>query len=109
MSVEEPSARPPSKTTRKLEKAELEKELDEITTDSDFTDMGPEGKTMKEIDAVIAEYHQNVRDSRLQTVLQRRALESNAFFLACQTYVLTWAASQMAQLCPGVINTIVST
>ena len=58
---------------------EFEEELDEITTDSNIIS-GPEGKTMDELDAIMAEYHCNVQASRLQAGMRQRALEANHLY-----------------------------
>ena len=50
---EEPPSPSPSLATKKLQNDAFEKVLAEITTDSDIADMGPEGKTPEEIDAII--------------------------------------------------------
>jgi hypothetical protein len=43
----------------------------ECTTDSDLMS-GPEGKTPSELDAIIADYHHKVKDSRMQAIIRRR-------------------------------------
>ena len=56
MYEEEPSAPFPSPSTKNLKckEAEIKKDIDAITTDSDLADMGQRGKTMNEITVVIA-------------------------------------------------------
>ncbi len=49
---------------------EFEKEIDELTSDSDSS--GSEGKTPSELDAIIANYHRKVKDSRMQAIIRRR-------------------------------------
>ena len=45
----------------------------EVTTDSDQMS-GPEGKTPSELDAIIADYHHRIKDSRtrMQAINRRR-------------------------------------
>ncbi len=43
----------------------------EVTTDSDLMS-GQEGKTPSELDAIIADYHNRVKDSRVQSINRRR-------------------------------------
>ena len=43
----------------------------EVTTDSDLMS-GQEGKTPSELDAIIAYYHNRVKDSRMQAINRRR-------------------------------------
>jgi hypothetical protein len=62
---------PLSPATKKRRQDELEKDIDEVTTDSDIMS-GPEGKTPSELDAIIADYHHKVKDSRMQAIICRR-------------------------------------
>ena len=52
----------------------FEKDIDECTTDSYFMSgpEGPEGKSPSELDAIIADYHRKVKESRMQAMHHRR-------------------------------------
>ena len=60
-----------SPATKKRRHDELEKDINELTSDSDIMS-GPEGKTPSELDAIIADYHHKVKDSRMQAIIRRR-------------------------------------
>ena len=49
----------------------MEKDIDVVTTESDIM-TGLEGKTPSELDALIADYHHKVKDSRMQAIIRRR-------------------------------------
>jgi hypothetical protein len=49
----------------------LVEDIDKLTTDSDLMS-GQEGKTPSELDAIIADYHHKVKDSRMQAIIRRR-------------------------------------
>ena len=57
-----------SPATKKRHHDEME---NEVTTDSDQMS-GPEGKTPSELDAIIADYHHRIKDSRMQAINRRR-------------------------------------
>ena len=71
---EEPPAPSPSPQTKKLWDAEFEKDLAEITSESEEYD--PTGKTPEQLDAMIGKYHRDVKNSRMEAI-RRRALEGN--------------------------------
>jgi len=60
-----------SPATKKRHHDELEKDTDELTTDSDIMS-GQEGKSPSELDAIIAYYLQKVKDSRMQAIIRSR-------------------------------------
>jgi hypothetical protein len=72
------TSQPLSRTTKKRNYDVLEKDIDEITTDSDGLS-GQEGKTASELNAIIADYHHKVKDSRMQAIIRRR--EENAKYI----------------------------
>ncbi len=49
----------------------MDTDIDEVTTDSDLMS-GQEGKTPSELDAIIANYHHKVKDSRMQAIIHSR-------------------------------------
>ncbi len=55
----------------------LERDVYEITTDSDIMS-GQEGKTPSKLDAITADYHCKVKESRMQTLHCRRLMQGNA-------------------------------
>jgi hypothetical protein len=69
---EEPRAPSLSPPTMKRCKAELEKDIEEMSSGRDESD--PTGKSVEESDAMIAKYHRDVKSSRFE-VNQRCALE----------------------------------
>ncbi len=69
---EEPLAPLLSPATIKRHTAELEKDMEEMSSGSDEYD--PTGKTPEELDAMIAKYHRDVKSSQIQAN-RRRALE----------------------------------
>ena len=71
-----PEPEPLSPATEQRLHDEFERDIDECTTDSDFMS-GPEGKTPSELDAIIADYHRKVKESRMQA-MHRRSMEGNA-------------------------------
>ncbi len=56
--------------TKKRRHDELKKDIDELTTDSDLMS-GLEGNP-SELDAMIADYHHKVKDSRMQAIIRHR-------------------------------------
>ena len=72
---DESSASPSlSPATKKRHHDEME---NEVTTDSDQMS-GPEGKTPSELDAIIADYHHRIKESRMQAIDRRRE-ETNKY------------------------------
>ncbi len=69
---EEPRAPSLSSATKKQHAAELEKDMEEISSGSGEYD--PTGKTPKQLDAIIVKYHRDVKAS-LMEANQHRALE----------------------------------
>ncbi len=61
-----------SPATKKHSHDELEKDIDELTTDSELIMSGQEGKTPSELDTIIADYHHKVKDSRMQAIIRLR-------------------------------------
>ena len=71
--------------TKKLRGAEFEKDLAEITSESDEYD--PTGKTQEQLDAMIAKYHRDVKASRMDAN-RRRMLEGiNTACPVCHMHV----------------------
>ncbi len=68
---ESPASPSLSPATKKRRHDELEKDINELTSDIDILS-GPEGKTPSELDAIIADYHHKVKDSRMQAIIRRR-------------------------------------
>ena len=63
----------PCPETKKRRDAEFEKDLAEITSESDKYD--PTGKTPEQLDAIIAKYHSDVKTSRMEANRRRNLLE----------------------------------
>ena len=57
--------------TEKRHHDELEKDIDELTTDSDIMS-GQEGKTPSELDAIITDSQHKVKDSRMRAIIRRQ-------------------------------------
>ncbi len=77
----------PSLSPAASQKDKLEKELDEITTNSNIMS-GQEGKTPSELDAVIADYHSKVQDSRIQAMVRCRKEDAD-YMKAAQASVVS--------------------
>ncbi len=77
---EDPLAQSPSPATKKRRHAELEKNLDEISTESDEYD--PTGKTPEQLDAMIAKYKRDTTASRIAAAKRRSIFEGNRWFPA---------------------------
>jgi hypothetical protein len=79
---ESPASPSLSPATKKRRHDELEKDIDELTTDSDIMS-GPEGNTPSEPDAIIADYHHKVKDSRRQAIFagDRRRINTSRWKL----------------------------
>jgi hypothetical protein len=71
---ESPALQSLSPATKKRMHGELEKEIDEITTGSEVM-YGPEGKTPSELDAIIAEYHRNIKENLMLFMQLRQRME----------------------------------
>ena len=69
-----PSLSRVSPASKKHQHDAFEKELDEITTNNDVIS-GQGGKTMRKLDAIIAELHHGVQESRLQTRIHQLRME----------------------------------
>ena len=65
MYMEEPPSQSPSSATKSRQHDAFEKELDEITTYSDIADYDLTGKAAEQMDAIIAQYHRDVKASRI--------------------------------------------
>ena len=79
---ESPEPEPVSPATQKRIHDEFKRDVDECTTDSDSIALqsiaqhyGPEGKTMSELDEIIAEYKRTTTESRMQAV---RRMDGNS-------------------------------
>ena len=79
---ESPEPEPLSPATQKRILEEFKRDVDECTTDSDSIALqsiaqhyGPEGKTMSELDEIIAEYKRTTTESRMQAV---RRMDGNS-------------------------------
>ena len=83
----------PSPETKKRRDAEFEKDLTEITSESDEYD--PTGKTPEQMDAMIAKDHRDVKASRMEanrhSILEDVNAACPAFTCMCH---LTAAATQ---------------
>ena len=74
---ESPEPGPLSPATEKRLNDEFKRDVDECTTDSDFMS-GPEGKTLSEIDEIIADWDRKMKESRMQA-MHRRRMEGNTW------------------------------
>ena len=70
---EDPQAQSPSPATKKRHLAEFQKDLDEISTESDEYD--PTGKTPEQLGAMIAKYKRDTTACKMAASKRRRAFE----------------------------------
>ena len=77
---EDPPAESPSPATKKRRHEEFEKDLDEISTGSDEYD--PSGKTLEQLDAMIAKYKRDATASRMAAAKRCSVVEGICLFPA---------------------------
>ena len=87
---ESPEPEPLSPATQKRILEEFKRDVDECTTDSDSKALqsiaqhyGPEGKTMSELDEIIAEYKRTTTESRMQAVRRMDGKSLQHVFARC--------------------------